>query len=689
MAAGQKRLAELEDEILSLLSTAQGSLLDDEKLVLTLQSAKSTSEEVKEKMVISEQTEVKIDVAREGYRPCAQRASILFFVLNDMASVDPMYQFSLESYITAFNMSIDKSESSNDLKERISNINEYHTFAVYRGTCRGLFEQHKLLFSFQMCAKILAGAGKLNREEYEFFLRGGQVLDRDQQQLNPCRAWLSEAAWDNVTELEKLAAFNGIANSFEQSGRDWADWFQNPEPEAAALPIEWENKCDEMQRMLVLRSLRPDRVVFAARNFVVNNLGSRFVEPPTQDIGAVFEASTPESPIIFVLSSGVDPAKQLVELAQQCGISDRFHQLSLGEGQAPIATRLIRDGVLHGHWVFLANCHLSISWMPALDKIVENLRVNKPHKDFRLWLSSAPHPDFPISILQSSIKLTTEPPQGIKANLTRLYNLMTEPVFSKCSRPDKYKKLLFSLCFFHSVLLERRKFMSLGWNIPYGFNDSDFETCELITSIYLSEYDQTPWESLKYLIAEVSYGGRVTDDWDRRVLRVYINELYCDEALSRANYRLSPLQTYYIPDDGPLQSYKDYVQSLPTVDKPEAFGQHPNADIASQIKESNVLLDTLMALQPRVSVAGGETREDKVLAIVEDIESRLPEDLDYAATEHQVRDDPTPLNIVLIQEVARYNALLRTIRDSLAAQEGCQGSCCHERRAGRDDELHP
>ena len=64
-----------------------------------------------------------------------------------------------------------------------------------------------------------------------------------------------------------------------------------------------------------------------------------------------------------------------------------------------------------GNWVFLANCHLSLSWMPQLDKLVEQLQVESPHRDFRLWLSSSPHPEFPISILQVGIKMTTEPPK--------------------------------------------------------------------------------------------------------------------------------------------------------------------------------------------------------------------------------------------------------------------------------------
>jgi dynein heavy chain len=189
MAAAKRRLTELEDEILQLLSTAQGSLLDDEKLVNALQSSKSIAEEVTQQLVIAEQTERRIDAAREGYRPCAQRASILYFVLNDLATVDPMYQFSLDAYIDLFEKSISKSKRFEDLTERIASLNEYHTYAVYKNTCRGLFESHKLLFSLQMTVKIMEGSGKLSKDEYDFFLRGGQVLDKDNQLPNPFTEW--------------------------------------------------------------------------------------------------------------------------------------------------------------------------------------------------------------------------------------------------------------------------------------------------------------------------------------------------------------------------------------------------------------------------------------------------------------------------------------------------------------------
>ncbi|XP_056156824.1 dynein axonemal heavy chain 2 [Lampris incognitus] len=678
IASSKRKLQELEDEILRLLNEATGSLLDDAQLVNTLQTSKVTASEVSVQLKSSEQTEIKIDAAREGYHPCAQRASILFFVLNDMSRIDPMYQFSLDAYIDLFNLSMEKSRRSHKLEERIASLNDYHTYAVYRYTCRGLFEAHKLLFSFHLCAKIMEVAGKLNMDEYSFYLRGGLVLDKEGQMRNPCTSWLADSSWDNITELDKLPNFHGIMASFEHYPRDWNQWYISPEPEKAELPGEWESSCNELQRMLIVRSLRQDRVSSCVTSFIVNNLGSRFVEPPVLDMRAVMEDSTTRTPLIFVLSPGVDPTGALMQLAEASDMGKRFHTLSLGQGQAPNATRMIEEGVKNGHWVFLANCHLSLSWMPELDKLVEQLQVQEPHPDFRLWLSSSPHPDFPIAILQAGIKMTTEPPKGVKANMKRLYNLLTEAQFTRCSRPHLYRKLLFSLCFFHSVLLERKKFLQLGWNIVYGFNDSDFEVSESLLSLYLDEYEEIPWDALKYLIAGVNYGGHVTDDWDSRLLTTYINAYFCDAAVSQPFFQLSSLLSYYIPRDGPQSSYQEYISQLPPNEHPEVFGQHPNADIASQIAKTHTLFDTLLSLQPQVTspTAAGTRpgREDKVLELSADVLEKIPALIDYEGTRTLLQDNSSPLNMVLLQEIQRYNGLLQTIMSSLVdLEKGIKG----------------
>ena len=99
-----------------------------------------------------------------------------------------------------------------------------------------------------------------------------------------------------------------------------------------------------------------------------------------------------------------------------------------------------------------------------------------------------------------------------------------------------------------------------------------------------------PFDALVYMTGELNYGGRVTDDNDRRLMNVYMSTYFNEDALSVPQFRLSPLPNYVIPEDGPLQSYREVCASLPQVDRPEAFGQHANADISSQIEAGNSML---------------------------------------------------------------------------------------------------
>ena len=197
---------------------------------------------------------------------------------------------------------------------------------------------------------------------------------------------ITDDAWDNLTELDNLSAFTGLISSIEQGEREWKTWFMSGEPEELSLPGDWENKLNDLQKMVIVRSIRPDRVSFCATTFIINNLGQKFVEPPNLDVSDVLADSSPRTPLIFVLSPGVDPTASLTQLAARNNMQEKFHYLSLGQGQAPKAAKLIQEGLKTGTWVFLANCHLSISWMPSLDKIVESIPSENPHPNFRLWL---------------------------------------------------------------------------------------------------------------------------------------------------------------------------------------------------------------------------------------------------------------------------------------------------------------
>lgn len=144
--------------------------------------------------------------------------------------------------------------------------------------------------------------------------------------------------------------------------------------------------------------------------------------------------------------------------------------------------------------------------------------------------------------------MTTEPPRGIRANLKRTFAEFTQGFLDDVKKPDIWRKLVFGISFFHAIVQERRKFGPLGWNILYEFNDSDLETSLTMLRIFLDEQDDIPWDALLYVTGHINYGGRVTDDNDRRCLLTTLEKYYCIENLED-NYPYSPSGLYYAPQN--------------------------------------------------------------------------------------------------------------------------------------------
>ena len=421
------------------------------------------------------------------------------------------------------------------VKNRLNNIVSVLTVNAFDYACTGLFARHKLTFAFMIAIEILRATGSVSTDLLNFFMKGNVGLERSV--VEKPVTWLSDQNWEDILLLSSVGGttFADLSDSLTDNPDEWNAWCAAENVEELVIPCGFDNRVSDLERLCLLRCFRVDRVFVAVSAFVQKYLGDHFVEPPVIDYSNIFAQSTPFSPIVFILSPGADPATEVFRLGANLGFAgNKVRFLALGEGQEEEAQQLIETGAVRGQWVILQNCHLLTKWLKTLEKLIET-NMEKAHKDFRLWLTTEPDRAFPLSILQRSLKVVTEPPSGLKLNMKTIFSQVTPELFEHCQHPA-FRPLVYVIVFFHAVLLERRKYGKIGWNVVYDFNSSDFSVSVDLLKTYLTKSlvdhggDESivPWESLRYLIGEVMYGGRVTDDADRRLLMTYLNEYMGD-----------------------------------------------------------------------------------------------------------------------------------------------------------------
>ena len=731
----KEQLKGIEDKILQLLFNSEGNILDDAVLIETLGESKITSTAIGERLVEAEKTEANITEARNKYRPVAIRGAVIYFVIADVGLIDDMYQYSLAYFKALFNLCIADSEKDDNLDTRLSNIIEYSTANIYTNIARGLFEKHKLVFSFMLCAQIMRQRNGIDTGAWNVFLRGFGAGDKDRPdkpEENDNNKWLTLDVWNSIVDLEGALpnrtgaprpsseadentddAASGVgADGVNKGGDDapgdpaggaapevvpmfkglCADFTLRPiritigkkfycyintegtwEGCAKATAVDWDKHLKGFEKLCLIKTTRPELLIDACAEFVAVNLGTIFVESPPIDLMEVYKDISPTVPLIFVLSSGSDPMAAFQRFAKNMEFDSKYEAISLGQGQGPVAEKLIASACQAGTWVFLQNCHLCKSWMVGLEVVVKGLALPDAdvHRDFRLYLSSMPCSFFPIGVLQNAVKVTNEPPKGLRANVRGSFAAIEQKGFEENEMGQSYRKLIFGLCFFHANILERKKFGPLGWNIRYDFSDTDRDTTLVNLAIFLDEQGSVPWDAMAYLIGEVYYGGRVTDRWDERTLRTVLKRFFVAESLQE-DFKYSKSGIYYPASYDTMAEYLTYIETFPFSDDPDIFGLHQNANTTFMNAEAERLIGDVLLVQPRLTTSGAEKSPDELVFDVADmIQGKIRTtliDIDEHKEDTFKEDDKgqvKSLATVLKQEVERFNKLLVVLWNTL------------------------
>ncbi|KRX01504.1 P-loop containing nucleoside triphosphate hydrolase [Pseudocohnilembus persalinus] len=509
---GQDTLRQNEEKILELLNASDTDLLDDNELINSLENSKITSIEVKRGIQEGQLKQKQIDTARQICDPIARRASLIFFVINDLSEWDFFLKGSFA--LTGQSKAKNKKQGS---------------------TCSiGLIKSERKIDSDK---KVLKQKRPLNLQKQN----KGYTFDQKYQ---------------NELKLLSLVHknFEQIFQNMQENHTEWEQWYKSPDITQVNLPL------------------------------------------------------------------GSDPLLQIQRFANSIlpeEIAKKMIVLSLGQGQEEIALRSIQQGVQEGVWVVLQNLHLGESFLPKLDQEIESLQANLGiHQNFRLFLTTMSCDYIPVSILQYSLKLSDEAPKSIKPNLIKIFESLKPSDFEQIEQKvDKekfqfYKKMIFTIILFHTTLQERKKYGPLGWNIQYEFNESDLEASHQVLKDILiknnklkqqnNEDIQFNWTSFQYILGEINYGGRITNNQDLSILQAYIHK-FCNVNVVQDDYKFTEHGAYkQLNANSEYEDYRQAMQNYPEQDQFEIFGLYPNAQIYIEVSETHYFFETLIESQPKV-----------------------------------------------------------------------------------------
>lgn len=682
VAAFQKykiQLHELEDNLLERLANAPDDILSDVPLIEGLEETKAAAVKINAAVTEGKITEKKINEAREVYRPVATEGAMLYFMLTQLCLINHMYQYSLDSYMVYFYIAIRTCPPEEKQDARVLLLRETLRFTMYQMVCRGLFESHKLIFltqlTFNLMARGILKGVEWSPKQMDFLMRGPRKVGEE----NPLN-WLPVAAWEAAAALGDMDDFGRFCGDLVEAAPRFQEWYNASAPENEKLPLDWSGlDKTPFLKLLVVRSLRPDRMTIAINTFCENTLpnGTKYSRcDQTLNSGQIIDnslgTSTTTTPLYFILSPGVDVVGEVDKLASKYGMERgvSYHNVSMGQGQDVVAMDRLEQAHRNGHWVVLNNIHLMPKWCIDLEKRLDEYALEGSAQQFRLFLTSNPSNEIPIGLLNRSIKLTNEPPAGLKANLKRAFCSFSKEVIDESD--SKTKSILFGLCQFHAVLMERKMYGPMGYNMMYPFSLGDLRDSAVCLNNYMevNAGGKIPWADLRYIFGEIMYGGHIVNDFDRLLANTYLEWFMKDELLEETELYPFAEDEKGLSFRTPLPTaYDRYVEHIDTeikVDTPVAFGLHTNAEIDFRTTQSNTMFHILVELAQASGSGGGDEDGEAATASPQEVSAQARQEVldafgdkkfDVEDVQRSL-DEQGPYQNVFLQEMDMINGLL-------------------------------
>ncbi|KAG0049018.1 hypothetical protein BGZ83_006135 [Gryganskiella cystojenkinii] len=583
------KLRRLERSLLQALNESKGNILDDDKVIDTLETLKREAADVTRKAEETDGVMLEVEQTTAIYTSLAHSCSSIFFVMEQLNRLHHFYQFSLDFFSDIFNYVLHENPELNGVKDhgqRLEILTRDLFKISYRRASRALLHDDHITFAMLLTQiKVRGTSSQADESEYDY------LLSPESNPVGEIQAeFTDEQRQNRMQEFSKLPCLRDMATHIENNPEEWSKVWTEASAEAH-VPVFWEssgnNAIDEFRKLLVIKCFRPDRMLRATSKYVDQVFTANFVSQSDLDLAKLVQDEVKSStPISLCSVPGHDAAYRVDNLAQEQGV--RLASVAMGSQEGlGLADQAIAMATKTGNWVLLKNVHLALQWLGQLDKRLHSL---KAHPNFRLFLTMETNPKVPVNLLRLSRVLMFEPQPGIKANLQE--SLRSIPAARVAKGPVERARLYFMVAWLHAVVLERLRYVPLGWTKAYEFNDSD-QDCALSTiDNWLDTVgagranvspDKIPWDAIRTLLSQSVYGGRVDSDQDQALLESFVNSFFNAQCYD-LNFKLveatpeSSDAGLVAPEGTKMSQFLDWVDQLPEREPPTWLRLPPTAE---------------------------------------------------------------------------------------------------------------
>jgi dynein heavy chain 1 len=615
------RLRDLEEKLLEAINSVQGNILDDDTVIHKLEVLKKDAADISTKASASRDVLVEVERTSNAYLPLARMCSKIYFTLDRLGQISFLYQFALNFFLGLMDdvlaESSDRVESNATAEKSGSGPAgaEHLAQRVFQESftrcARGLLNQDKLLLALrfaqirtvgtpdeiptELLQSIFSGSAlngvdearsRAAKDVSELLVSAMETANADAAISMPVVP-LTTAQENDLGNLFRLDALNGIESHMQSNIDDWASFMRSPTAENVVPdsftdipPVGSGQVWSCFVDMLVVRVLRPDRFTMSARKWVDTVFDSKL---PVQNLefdlqSVVAKESHSRAPIMLCSRSGFDASSKVDSIAAALGV--RYQSLAMGSEEGfQMAEKYVSAAAKNGTWVLLRNVHLCPVYMVKFEKKLHSLA---PHDDFRVFLTAEINDKLPTSLLRMSQTFVFEPPAGIKASLTR--SLSSIPAARMDQKPAERSRLYFLLAWFHATVIERLQYAPIGWSKRYEFSETDFR-CALssfddwIDTVAKGrshvDPEEIPWSALHAMLGQSLYGGRVDNPFDQRLLDAFIEKLFCAASFS-ASFELA--EGVKGPEGTRQEQFLSWVETLSAKNPPTWLGLTPSAE---------------------------------------------------------------------------------------------------------------